>query len=406
VRHDEVAGLAIAIDVARETRRVDATGARDPLAERRISAAFRDSVEARPTRRIEVDGVAEVCLACAQRKFATQASRASGCRSAAQSSDALGVQIQYAAATAAANAIATAIDAAFGLPPARSIAPRKPRDDATEQIGLITVQRQSTARDGEGQQREQLDSQRAMTQEPRSSTEETAAGWRGSSVPPALAGIQHRPARERLGARLGRAARWRGGLPQRPPAAAPGAPLAAGTPDAHTVLSASLRRKEGTIMIRDLIPWRRSAVAARQDPFLSFRSEFDRLFDDFFRGYSGLEVPGGLSRFAPDFDLVETDSEIRIQADVPGVEEKDIEVSLDGTLLTIKGERRAEKEEKRGGTEWSERRFGQFQRSFELPCEVQADKVKAKFKKGVLEITLPKSETARRRTVSIPIQAT
>jgi HSP20 family protein len=159
-------------------------------------------------------------------------------------------------------------------------------------------------------------------------------------------------------------------------------------------------------MIRDLLPWRRGEAASRQDPFLSFRGELDRLFDDFFRGYPGAELPAAFSgRFVPDFDLVETDAEIRIKADLPGVEEKDIEVTLDGGALTIRGERRAEKEEKRGGYEWSERRFGSFQRRLELPCEVQSDKVQAKFSKGVLEITLPKSETARRKSVTVPIQS-
>lgn len=159
-------------------------------------------------------------------------------------------------------------------------------------------------------------------------------------------------------------------------------------------------------MFRGLIPRRRSEDSARRDPLLSFRSELERLFEDFFHERPGLELAdwnGG--RFVPDFDVSETESEFRIQADLPGVEEKDLEISLDANTLSIRGERRAEKEEKRGGYEWSERRFGRFERRIELPCEVQSEKVEAKFKKGVLEIRLPKSESARRKTVSIPIQS-
>lgn len=159
-------------------------------------------------------------------------------------------------------------------------------------------------------------------------------------------------------------------------------------------------------MLRGLIPRRRSEAVARQDPIQSFRSEVDRLFDDFLGGGSGVEFPSwsGVS-FVPEFDLVESDTEIRIAADLPGVEEKDLELSLDGDVLTIRGERRAEKEERRKGYEWSERRFGSFLRRIELPSEVQSEKVQAKFNKGVLEITLPKSESAKRKSLTIPIQS-
>jgi HSP20 family protein len=166
--------------------------------------------------------------------------------------------------------------------------------------------------------------------------------------------------------------------------------------------------------ITDLIPWKRREHVSQEDdralrieerPLPTFQQEMNRLFDDFF-GASGLE-PFGLSRgewdeFSPRVDAVETDSDIRVSVELPGIEEKDIDVTLTRDSLTIAGEKRQEKEEKGRSYFRSERSYGSFRRSVPLPCEVDANKVDAVFRKGVLTITLPKMVKAEaRRRISI-----
>jgi HSP20 family protein len=138
-------------------------------------------------------------------------------------------------------------------------------------------------------------------------------------------------------------------------------------------------------------------------PFSWDLGEFDRLFDDVWRGF-GLEPWGTAERhvaFQPRVDIDETDAEYRITAELPGLEEKDFEVSLEGDVLTIKGEKRDEREEKREGYRHVETLSGSFERRFQLPAEVDAEAVAAKFDKGVLILTLPKSAAAKARTIPI-----
>lgn len=147
--------------------------------------------------------------------------------------------------------------------------------------------------------------------------------------------------------------------------------------------------------IKSLLPWKREGALAERDPFAEFRKEMDALVDGFFSGF-------GESRIAEDFrprvDVKETDKEISVTAELPGVDEKDVEISLAGDVLTIKGEKKAEKEEKSEERYHFERSYGAFRRSFSLPCEVDADKATAAYKKGVLTITLPKTAAAAKST--------
>jgi HSP20 family protein len=159
--------------------------------------------------------------------------------------------------------------------------------------------------------------------------------------------------------------------------------------------------------IRDIVPRRRSEAAAQQDdwfPLSSLRREMDRLFDDFFTGFPRAgwlaAEPGKLS---PSVDVAETEKEITVTAELPGLDEKDIEVNLSDGVLTLKGEKKSEKEEKDKTFYRSERSYGMFQRAIPLPVEVLEDKVEAEFAKGVLTVHLLKSPAAQKKAKKIEI---
>ena len=152
--------------------------------------------------------------------------------------------------------------------------------------------------------------------------------------------------------------------------------------------------------VRDLIPWGRQSSTApvqyqgQDNPVLGFRREVDRLFDDFFRG----SLPSlGLSRSLaawPNVELSETDGEVRITAEVPGMSEKDVELLMEDGVLTIRGEKKSETEDKDRG--YSERYYGRFERRVALPSNVDEGGANATFRDGVLTVTLPKSAEAER----------
>jgi HSP20 family protein len=144
-------------------------------------------------------------------------------------------------------------------------------------------------------------------------------------------------------------------------------------------------------------------------PFGAFQREMNKLFDNFFGGFE-LSPWAPVDRrlaaaFTPYVDVSETDKEIRVSAELPGMDEKDIDVSLTRDTLTIKGEKKEEKEDKGKDYYKMERSYGSFTRSVPLPVEVDTDKVHATFKKGVLEITLPKTAKAIQETKKIPVKA-
>lgn len=167
--------------------------------------------------------------------------------------------------------------------------------------------------------------------------------------------------------------------------------------------------------VRDLIPWARdngSRVPSvfrdgERDPFLSLHREVNRLFDDVFRGFgSGLPSLAGGSAFGggwPNVEISDGEKEIKVTAEVPGLEEKDIEVLLDEGVLTLKGEKRSETEDK--DRQFSERFYGRFERRIPLGYEVKDDQVDARFKNGVLTVTLPKSEKAQSQVKRIAIKS-
>ncbi len=160
----------------------------------------------------------------------------------------------------------------------------------------------------------------------------------------------------------------------------------------------------------------RSSALQTWRPYESLRREVDRLFEDFDRDF--WRFPFGRSMFdvepfwrrelswaqAPAVDIVEKDDAYEIKADLPGMDEKSIEVKVVEGALTIKGEKREEKEERKKDYYLRERHFGSFERSFAVPEGVDADKIEASFKKGVLTLMLPKKPEARKPAKKIEVK--
>jgi len=163
--------------------------------------------------------------------------------------------------------------------------------------------------------------------------------------------------------------------------------------------------------IKDLIPWNRSRdVGVRrgeENPLLSLHREINRAFDEAFRGFG----PLSFERFDrmdrgfgwPNIEVSETDKELKITADLPGLEEKDVDVELANGVLIIKGEKKTETEDK--DHLFSERFYGHFERRIPID-DVEPDKVSAAFKNGVLTVTLPKPPQAQRQVKRIAINGT
>jgi len=153
---------------------------------------------------------------------------------------------------------------------------------------------------------------------------------------------------------------------------------------------------------RSLAPLGRQRGGVGQ-PFLSLQGEINRLFDDFTRGFPSLAsfASGNGGAMMPSTDVTETDKEIEITAELPGLEEKDVQLSLANGVLTIRGEKKAEKEEKDKNYRLVERSYGSFERSIALPEGVKAEDVKATIDKGVLKVSVPKPAPAQAKTIEV-----
>ena len=148
----------------------------------------------------------------------------------------------------------------------------------------------------------------------------------------------------------------------------------------------------------DLMPWKKQENRG----IARFRGELDRLFDRFF----DMDLPStreffGENDWFPSLDISEGKNEITVKAEIPGVEAKDIDIALDGKRLTIKGEKKQEKEEKDSNYHRIERSYGYFNRSVDLPVEVDPEKVEASYKKGVLKITMKKSKESETKKIDV-----
>lgn len=164
---------------------------------------------------------------------------------------------------------------------------------------------------------------------------------------------------------------------------------------------------------KSLLPsiWRGKDVPVRYEeehPFYSLQREMNRLFEDFFRGFD-ITPFGTMSErmrvFSPSIDVKEDEKEISVLAELPGMDEKDIEVLLTENTLTLKGEKKEEKEEKGKDYYHMERAYGSFNRVIPLPQGIDTKKVSATFKKGVLTVKLPKTEEAKAKGKKIPVKA-
>ena len=143
-----------------------------------------------------------------------------------------------------------------------------------------------------------------------------------------------------------------------------------------------------------LVPWR------RRDELTSFRREMDRLFDRFFEGWP-FRLSAEEGEWAPSVDVSETAKEVIVKAELPGMDPKDVDVTVRGDVLSLRGERKREEEEKGENFHRLERSYGAFARSIRLPAEVDAAKVKATYKNGVLNISLPKTKAASAKKIEV-----
>jgi HSP20 family protein len=147
-------------------------------------------------------------------------------------------------------------------------------------------------------------------------------------------------------------------------------------------------------MSNDLMEWRPFREVSR------LRREMDRLWDDYFgsgrRGLQPLQA-----EFAPAVDVKETAEAVVVKAEVPGMDAKEINIAVRGDILTIKGEKKSEREEKEGNYHLVERSYGSFSRAVTLPAAVDLDKIEARYDQGVLTITCPKKEEVKPKNIEI-----
>lgn len=161
-----------------------------------------------------------------------------------------------------------------------------------------------------------------------------------------------------------------------------------------------------------LFPWYRPgniSIGRESNPFSSLQNEINRVFDDFLNnGMQGTQLlPATWAANplnAPAVDIVETDKSIKVEAELPGMDEDDVEVTINDNYLTIKGEKKASKEDKDENYVRRERYYGSCQRTIALPETANADKAKASFRKGVLWVEIPKKEEAVKPSKKLEIK--
>lgn len=164
--------------------------------------------------------------------------------------------------------------------------------------------------------------------------------------------------------------------------------------------------------ISDLIPWgrdkeKRLASESGSNPLVALQRDINHVFDDFWdkveNGWNGRSDVVGT--FGPSTDVTETDKSVNVSIELPGMTEKDIDISLSSDVMTIRGEKKVEHEEERKGVYMAERSYGSFYRTVPLPAGVDTDKADAKFKNGVLTVSLPKTAEAQAKVKRIPVKA-
>lgn len=150
-------------------------------------------------------------------------------------------------------------------------------------------------------------------------------------------------------------------------------------------------------MSRDLIKWSHLPTVS------SLQSEMNRMLDQFFKGGELSDFGMESVNWTPPIDLSETNDKFTIKAEIPGIDPKEIDISVNNNTLLIKGEKKEEKEEKGKNYYRMERRYGSFSRSIDLPASVDTNKVSAEYKNGVLEINLQKKEEVKPKQINVKV---
>ncbi|MDX8451136.1 Hsp20/alpha crystallin family protein [Mesorhizobium sp. VK9D] len=145
-----------------------------------------------------------------------------------------------------------------------------------------------------------------------------------------------------------------------------------------------------------------SRSGTKKIPFFSLQRDVNRIFEDFWKRFD--QPFGRWDAGGPRTDIAETESAVEVSVELPGLDQKDVNVSLTDSALTIKGERRSDREESDKGYHLAERSYGSFYRSIPLPSGVDTDQVNAEFKNGVLTVTLPKTQEALSRVKKIEVK--
>ena len=152
-----------------------------------------------------------------------------------------------------------------------------------------------------------------------------------------------------------------------------------------------------------LIRWNpvRDLTTIPSDLF-GMQREINRMFDNFFRGIQ--EEDSSFSAWTPAVDIAEHDDAYLVKVELPGVSKDDVKITLESNILTIRGEKKQEKETKKENYHRMERSYGSFQRSFTLPSTVKSDKIDAVYKDGILTVTLPKEEEAKPKQIEVKVK--
>jgi HSP20 family protein len=140
-----------------------------------------------------------------------------------------------------------------------------------------------------------------------------------------------------------------------------------------------------------------------RDPFRDIQSEMNRLFDNFLGRPTATATGTGSRVWMPIVDLYETNDDLVVNFELPGVREKDISLSITGDVVTVKGERQFDQQLNDENYVHAERAYGKFERSIRLPMSVQAERVRATYRDGVLEVSLPKAEEVRPKEIKIDV---
>jgi HSP20 family protein len=163
--------------------------------------------------------------------------------------------------------------------------------------------------------------------------------------------------------------------------------------------------KEVEMQIKSMLPTLWGDSTTSKEPFRALQTEIDRLFSDFTADFPSVANWNGNGRLMPRLDVAETETALEVMAELPGVEEKDIDITISDDMLRIKAEKKSDKEEKTKDYHLVERSYGTFERSMRLPFKADSSKANAKFEKGVLKLTLQKPAEAKSKVQKIEVKA-